>query len=161
MAMASNGHGERPGPKQYNWAPLFLQAYEVSMNWAASAKAAGVSRHMATQRYNSDAEFAAAVDEAKEMALDALELTQLERAKKGKSDRMAEFLLRAHRPEVYDRPRGLHLSGPGGGPLTFDIGVALDARLSALAAQLEPTADDDSEDALDGEGRLLGEPLPR
>lgn len=126
------------GPKDYDWTPLFLQAYEVSMNVTASAKAAGVSRKMAYERMQKDAVFAEEVAQAKEAALDALEMSALERAKRGKSDRMVEFLLRAHRPDPYDRPRHLRVGDPNGNPLGFDAGAALDARLEAILGQLEP-----------------------
>lgn len=127
----------KPGPKDYDWTPLFLQAYEVSMNVTASAKAAGITRKMAYERIDRDAEFAEEVRQAKESALDALEMSALDRARKGKSDRMVEFLLRAHRPDPYDRPRHLRVGDPNGNPLGYDAGAALDARLEAILGQLE------------------------
>lgn len=48
-----------------------------------------------------DPDFAAAWAEAEETAIDALEKVARDRATEGKSDRMLEILLKAHRPEKY------------------------------------------------------------
>ena len=146
---AKSRRGQKPGvpiPTASVWRPKFLEAFRVSMNWSASARAAGVSRQAAKQAYANAADFRAAVDEAEQEAIDSLELTLLERAQKGLSDRALEFALRAHRPVKYDPMHRVEISGPNGGPINLDLASNLAARLDRLAARVESEAEPDSGD---------------
>lgn len=69
-------------------------------NVSEAARAAGIGRTAAYDWRNSDKEFAAAWDEAEQIAVDGLEKVAWERAK-GTSDRLLEILLKAHRSEKY------------------------------------------------------------
>jgi hypothetical protein len=113
------------------------------MNWTASARAAGVTRQAAQKAYEMNAEFHAAVDAAKQAAIDNLELVAVQRASSGASDRMLAFMLKAHMPETYDPPQRHQLTGPDGGPISIDIAGTIDAQLSRLAARVESSAGGD------------------
>jgi hypothetical protein len=119
------------------WRPQFLRAFAISMNWSASAQAAGITRQTAKAAYANAPEFRKAVDEAQQAAIDSLELTAIQRATTGASDRMLEFMLRSHKPETYDLAVKHQLSGPGGGPINLDLADNLAARLNSLATRLE------------------------
>jgi len=83
------------------WETRFLETYANTMNVKASCMAAGISRPTYYLRLNRCEQFAARVAQAKEDALDQLEEVARKRALSGASDRMIEFLLKAHRREIY------------------------------------------------------------
>lgn len=96
----------------------FIEVLSVTANVSEAARAVGFSRTALYVLRNSDPEFAAAWDEAVQVATDALEREAWRRAVEGweepvfyqgsevgavrkYSDKMLELLLRAHRPERY------------------------------------------------------------
>lgn len=118
------------------WRPKFLASFEVSFNWTASARAAGITRQTAQAAYNNDPAFKALVDEAKEAAIDGIELSAVNRAVTGQSDRMTEFMLKSHRRPTYDPPQRHQITGADGGPLRLDLARTLDTKLSDLARRV-------------------------
>ena len=88
----------------------FLDALEEgkSVSYAASC-AGGTSRNFKAWR-DSDADFAKDWEDAEEAGTDLLEDTAVERAKK-KSDPLMLAMLKARRPEKFDRGGKLELSG--------------------------------------------------
>lgn len=114
------------------------------MNWTASAAAAKVTRQTAQAAYDADPEFRDAVDQAKESALDNLELVAINRATSGQSDRMIEFMLKSHRRKTYDPPKTMLLGGMDGGPVKLDIVSTIADRLADLAKRTQPPPPGDS-----------------
>jgi hypothetical protein len=101
-----------------DWAPTFLAALAKSPNVTGACRKAGIGRRTAYDRRGSDAEFAAAWDDAIEQSTDDLVGEMYRRAKEGVekpvyfqgapcgtvreySDAMAIFLTKCHRREVY------------------------------------------------------------
>jgi hypothetical protein len=80
--------------------PIFLETLARSCNVSAAARAVGIRRATAYARRKVDRAFALAWDDVIEGSLDDLEGECFRRALEG-SDRLAIFLLRARRPEVY------------------------------------------------------------
>lgn len=79
----------------------FLAVFSETCNVSEACRAANIGRSAAYAWRNDDAEFAADWDDAEQTAVDALEKVAWERAKSGKSDRMLEILLKAHRPDKF------------------------------------------------------------
>ena len=96
----------------------FLNVLEETCNVSEAARQAGIGRSSAYEWRNDDPSFAAAWDDAEQVAIDKLEQVARERAIDS-SDRMLEILLKAHRPEKYvDRYR-TELTGKDGGPVEY------------------------------------------
>lgn len=108
---------DKPTPKKDEKVE-FLRKLRIVPNVSKAAKAAGINRQYAYELRASDAEFAAAWDEAVESSTDAAEAEAFRRAVKGTvkpvfhmgekvggireySDTLLIFLLKAHRPEKY------------------------------------------------------------
>lgn len=91
----------------------FLRVFSDTCNVSEAARAAGFSRSAAYAWREEDAEFAKDWDEAEQVAIDALEQVARDRAKSGKSDRMLEILLKAHRPDKYIERRQVALDVSG------------------------------------------------
>lgn len=87
--------------RRKKWVPKFLKSLASSGNVSTAAKAAGITRQAAYKQYATDADFAAAWEEAIDEAADMLEAVAYERAKEGGSDRLLIFLLQAARPHKY------------------------------------------------------------
>lgn len=88
-----------------DWIDSFLRVFRASGNASAAARAAKVSRKTVYEWRDEDADFRADFEHAREQAVEMLELIARQRALGG-SDRLLEFLLKAHKPEVYgDRLR--------------------------------------------------------
>lgn len=83
-----------------NWQPKFLEIFGNTMNISLSADGAGIDRRTVYRARQNDPEFAAAMDDAKEEAIERLEADAYERAKK-MSDTLLIFLLKAHKPALY------------------------------------------------------------
>jgi hypothetical protein len=83
-----------------SWYKVFLDDIRMTGTVGSGCAAAGVSRGAPYARAKRDPAFAAAWAEAKEDATDLLVVEGRRRALEG-SDRLLEFFLRAHRPEVY------------------------------------------------------------
>lgn len=111
----------------------FLAQLRLSPNVSAAARAGGFGRNAAYEWRKDDEEFAAAWDEALDEAIDNLEATAYERASTT-SDRLAEVLLKAHRPDKYVEKRLLEHTGKDGGPIQtkVDLTKVSDAGLEAL-----------------------------
>ena len=95
-----------------------------SGNVRASCSAAGISRSAAYVWRNRFKTFAKEWDEAKDDAVDALDLEAWKRATEGASDRLLMFLLKAHKPSVYNpvTRSELELGGKGkGGAITVQL----------------------------------------
>jgi hypothetical protein len=97
-----------------NWLALesrFLDELELTGNVARACTAIGISRQSAYERRKRDDGFAAAWDQAIEVATDALAFEARRRALDS-SDALIMFLLRAHRPGIYrDQVRHEHQGG--------------------------------------------------
>jgi hypothetical protein len=127
------------------WREVFVGALEASGNVTASARRAGVNRATAYNHRRSEPDFAAAWDEALEVATDALEAEARRRALEGWEEpifcggeecgrvrkydsTLMIFLLKAHRPEKFRENTAVQHSGD----LTIRIEYA-DADRDALA----------------------------
>jgi hypothetical protein len=88
------------------WQRRFLKALAEFASVSLAASASKVSRQYAYEARKKDEVFAVAWEEAHEQAVDSLVEAAFIRAKRSyRSDRLAMFLLQAHRPDVY-RERG-------------------------------------------------------
>ncbi|MEX6723382.1 hypothetical protein [Parapedomonas caeni] len=156
----------------------FIARLAESGNVTAAAKAARMPRSAAYRLRRTSAPFAAAWDEAIQVALDALEAAMLERAINGVektvyyggqqcgtvrhySDAAAMFILRSRRPEIYARPQTERDSPETADPVAEarQARAAIEARLDSLARGDAPMpegqdADDgtDAADRADGDG---------
>lgn len=89
---------------------LFLDQLEVGSSLAFAANAAGGTLRIFRKWRDDDADFAKDWDDAIEAGTDFLEDVATERAMK-KSDPLMIMMLKARRPEKYDRGSKLELSG--------------------------------------------------
>lgn len=114
----------------------FLAVLRETCNVTEAASSIGIGRRTAYEWRTADPVFAAAWDEAEQMAADRLEREAWRRGVEGVdkpvvykgeitdtfkeySDRMLELLLKAHRPERFREKVSTELSGPDGGPVQF------------------------------------------
>ena len=79
----------------------FLVAYQLGLTVEQAAQLAGVSARAAYYWRDKDHDFAQAWRNSRDRLVEALEMHAFQRAAKG-SDRMLTFLLKSHRPEVYN-----------------------------------------------------------
>ena len=116
----------------------FLAKMRNSGNIRASCEAAHISRATAYRWRSQWSTFAAEWDEAKDDAVDWLDLEAWKRATQGASDRLLMFLLKAHKPEVYSPVQSVKHSGTGeGGEIEIKQVALTDAeRQAALQAML-------------------------
>lgn len=82
------------------WQDRFLALFGQSLNISRSALGAGVDRQTVYREKAKDPEFAAAMQEAKNEAIERLEAAAFERAQ-NMSDVLLIFLLKSHKPEIY------------------------------------------------------------
>lgn len=116
------------------WQGRFLKELCKTGNVQSSCRKAKVTRQNAYLARKADVVFAAAWEEAIEIATEALELEARRRAERGVlepiyyqgervgavrkySDTLLIFLLKAHRPEKYRDNVRHEVGGPGGGPI--------------------------------------------
>jgi hypothetical protein len=91
------------------WHASFLVAFEQNANILAACRDADVTRSVFYEHLESCPDFAGEVAEAKEKALQSLEETAWLRAKL-QSDTLLIFLLKAHKPALYNPTLKLDLS---------------------------------------------------
>lgn len=124
-------------PKNYDWKPLFLEAYEELGLVTQAARRAGISRQMAYEARESDQAFAGVWAELEHDWTERLEREAWRRATEGDeknffdkdgnllsterktSDTLAIFLLKARKPEMYRETSRMELTGADGGPVTL------------------------------------------
>lgn len=82
------------------WRPAFLAMLRNSGNVRLSCEVAGIKRGSAYEARDTDPDFRAQWDDALQDACDLIELKGKALALQG-SERLIEFFLKAHRPEVY------------------------------------------------------------
>jgi len=95
----------------------FLARMRQSGNVYLSCKAAGVPRSTVYRWRDKWSTFADEWDEAKDDAVDKLDAEAWRRATEEASDRLLMFLLKAHKPSVYNPPQRQQISGLDDGPL--------------------------------------------
>lgn len=111
-----------------SWHPVFLKTFATSGNILHSCKAAKITRPTFYDHCRKYPEFQAAVDVAREDAIDVLEK---EARKRGlsTSDTLLIFLLKSLRPEVYRET----INNKHSGSLTVDVSKLTDEELRAIA----------------------------
>ncbi len=127
----------------------FLERMRNSGNVRLSCRAAGIPRSTAYYWRNKFSTFAKEWDDAKDDAVDGLDAEAWRRATDGASDRLLMFLLKAHRPDVYNPVRRTEISGPGeGGEIVIkNVELTSAERKAALAGMLGlPTGVDGPDD---------------
>jgi hypothetical protein len=102
------------------WQTRFLKALCQSPSVKAACSAAGISRMTAYRYRDADAEFAENWQYALQQSVDDLEAVAFKLASEGDSN-LIQFLLRAHRPEIYKDTQRRELTGADGRPLTGKI----------------------------------------
>lgn len=121
-----------------DWKPTFLQALRDSANIRASADIAGVARSTVYEHQQNDSEFADAMANAIEDAVDSLELRARDRAME-QSDVLMKFLLQAHRPNKYAQ----HLKlGGDGSAIGLEHKLSLGDMMRKLRRREEAAADE-------------------
>lgn len=144
----------------------FLVALSAIPNVTAAAQAAGITRQWANRSRLRNPEFDKACVEAIQQADELLERYAWQMSTTGVSysttvtkvvtkrghetqretttttgrlvsPSMAQFLLRARKPKVYDRDKRIQLTGDGGGPIQVDLQVRLDEARSKFKARLD------------------------
>jgi len=113
------------------WEARFLQALEETAHVTDSATQAGITRQAAYNYRHEDAEFAAKWDQALQVGICTLEDEAVRRARDGVeepiyqrgeymgtmrrySDTLLIFLLKSHKPSVYNTPQRVEGTGPDG-----------------------------------------------
>lgn len=86
--------------KNPTWQERFLALFGQNLNISSSAYGAGVDRRTVYRERDKNPEFAAALMEAKNEAIERLEAAAYDRASK-MSDVLLIFLLKSHKPEIY------------------------------------------------------------
>jgi hypothetical protein len=100
----------------------FIRRMRNSGNVRASCASAEIPRSTAYYWKNKFKTFSDRWDEAKDDAVDVLDLEAWKRAMEGQSDRLLMFLLKAHKPEVYNPVNRQEFSGTGeGGALLIRV----------------------------------------
>lgn len=114
------------------WQERFLELFATSLNITLAAEGAGIHRRTAYREREKSAAFTAAWDDAKAAAIEQLEASAYERARKA-SDLLLIFLLKAHKPEIY-RERYESVSTN----LNINWGDLTDDELARIAAGEKP-----------------------
>jgi hypothetical protein len=115
-----------------DWSQKFLDALAETCNVSLSCQRAGIGRTVAYDYRKQNKRFAAAWARALEIGVGSLEDEAIRRARDGTdkgiyhdgkwiatekrySDTLLIFLLKAHKPDVYNPPQKLEHTGKGGG----------------------------------------------
>lgn len=109
----------------YIWRPAFLNILARMGTIAGAARAVGVSVTVVNNARRRDVEFDVQCQEAVQYAVEWLEQIAWDRAARH-SDQLLIFLLKAHKPEVYNRATRNELSGPDGGPIPVKAYIGFD-----------------------------------
>jgi hypothetical protein len=113
LAAPSDGRdGTRPRPL-VKWQQNFLKVLRATPSVKAACQAARISRQTAYRWRKEHPEFKEAWEEILQFSVDELEATAFKLATEGDSS-LISFLLRAHRPEIYN-PAQRHEVGLLGG----------------------------------------------
>lgn len=138
----------------------FLEAFRLSGNVSAAARAADVDRTTPYGWAAADPDFKAAWEVAEQEAIDRLEAEAWRRAHDGVeepvyqggslvghkrvySDQLMVLLLKAHRPDKYRERQSIEHSGPAGGPIETRAEVQPDFVADVLR-RLSPAGDHDA-----------------
>lgn len=121
----------------------FLERFSECGSVLQACNDTGVPRRTHYHWLSEDPQYKEAFERAKKEAVDALEARVFQRANV-ESDRLAEFLLKGLRPEVYGDRFKQEITGKDGGPI--DI----------RAQKLESLTDDELNVALDLQRKLTG-----
>lgn len=114
------------GATPKKWHSVFLKKLTSSPNVAAACRTARIDRSTAYRERADYPDFATAWEEARQMGLDALEDKAFQRAEK-ESDTLMIFLLKAHRPAVYNVPQRLsHGGDPDAPPIELHAKATFD-----------------------------------
>ena len=138
-----NTHSRVPARVNNVQQEQFLERFSECGSVLQACNDTGVSRRAHYVWLADNPEYKAAFEKAKREAVDALEARVFQRANV-ESDRLAEFLLKGLRPEVYGDRFKQEITGKDGGPI--DI----------RAAKLESLTDDELNVALDLQRKLTG-----
>lgn len=114
---------EDPAPDPA-WYLKFLKALATSPNVAGACRKAGIARMTAYRHRHDDLAFAEAWQNALDDAVDGLEGTVWTRAKK--SDTLAIFLLKAHRPDKYRDTFRTEHTGKDGAPIAQALTIKVE-----------------------------------
>lgn len=107
------------------WRPAFLSVLSRMGVISGAARAVGISPSAVHMARRKDAEFDLQCHDAMQMAIEHLEQVAWDRATKH-SDQLLIFLLKAHKPEVYNQAVKTEHSGPGGGPIPVKAYIGFD-----------------------------------
>lgn len=147
----ANPNGDRlPAP----WMHAFLVALSKGMLVSHACLAAGVTTMMARRAKQTSARFSKAWDSAIEMAVEVAEEEAYKRGLEG-SDRLLEFWLKSHRPEVYGDKKQIEIGPSEKGPAVIEL-RAVDYRTAVQA--LAPI--EQEELVVDANYTMLPDPVP-
>jgi hypothetical protein len=105
--------------KASKWKKTYLKQLRKCGNITQSAKAANISRMAVYKAKKASTVFAREWEDALEEAVDSLEQEAWKRAKDS-SDKLLQFLLKAHRPDKYKDSHKHEISGKAGIELVID-----------------------------------------
>jgi len=117
-----------------NWKEIFIKELARIPNVTAAARKAKIPRSTAYSERDTDADFAAAWEDALESSIEVAEGELYRRSVNGVpepvyyqgqrvgyirrySDALLMFLLRSHKPQQYQERTRAEISGPNGGPI--------------------------------------------
>lgn len=135
----------------FMWRPAFLNILSRTGSISGAARAVGVSTAVVNTARKRDEQFDLQCQEAVQYAIEWLEQIAWERAAKH-SDQLLIFLLKAHKPEVYNQATRTEHSGPDGGPIPVKAYIGFDP--SKWGAHTKPG---DEVETVDGEYVVIPE----
>lgn len=109
----------------YMWRPAFLNVLARTGTIAGAARAVGIAVQTVNAARKRDVEFDLQCQEAIQYAVEWLEQIAWDRAARH-SDQLLIFLLKAHKPEVYNQATKNEHSGPNGGPIPVKAYIGFD-----------------------------------
>ncbi len=132
---------EHAAHKKEDSAAAFLAAYRECDNIRTAAKAAGINRETVRRWIASDPVFAAAFEDARQDAIDAMEQIGRDRAL-ATSDTLMIFLLKAGRPDKYRERSDQNVNLSGSVEVLKRVGADLE-RLGPVETKALPEVDDE------------------